>query len=96
MANAWSNWSGFVTASPKSIATPADAGELAELVRSAPGPLRVAGAGHSFTPLVPKAAAQLRIRLAQTQNVTVLAVMSNGDAYVAKKEVKVTIGGCGG
>lgn len=52
MANAWSNWSGFVTASPKLIATPADAGELAELVRSAPGPLRVAGAGHSFTPLV--------------------------------------------
>jgi len=52
MTNAWSNWSGFVTASPKLIATPADAGELAELVGSAPGPLRVAGAGHSFTPLV--------------------------------------------
>ncbi|TGR94696.1 FAD-binding protein, partial [bacterium M00.F.Ca.ET.191.01.1.1] len=52
MPNAWSNWSGFVTASPKSIPTPADVGELAELVRSAPGPLRVVGAGHSFTPLV--------------------------------------------
>ncbi|MBZ9883010.1 FAD-binding protein [Mesorhizobium sp. CA10] len=52
MATAWSNWSGFVTASPKLIAAPADAGELAELVRSAPGPLRIAGAGHSFTPLV--------------------------------------------
>ncbi|CDX22594.1 FAD-linked oxidoreductase [Mesorhizobium plurifarium] len=52
MAKAWSNWSGFVTASPQSIATPADAGELAELVRKAPAPLRVAGAGHSFTPLV--------------------------------------------
>jgi FAD-linked oxidoreductase len=55
MANAWNNWSGFVTAFPKQIATPADAGELAELVRSAPGPLRVAGAGHSFTPLVQSA-----------------------------------------
>ncbi|TIO74813.1 MAG: FAD-binding protein [Mesorhizobium sp.] len=52
MANAWSNWSGFVKAAPKLIAAPADAGELAELVRMAPGPLRVAGAGHSFTPLV--------------------------------------------
>ncbi|PBB91555.1 oxidoreductase [Mesorhizobium sp. WSM3864] len=52
MANAWSNWSGFVNAAPKLIATPADVGELADLVRSAPGPLRVAGAGHSFTPLV--------------------------------------------
>jgi FAD-linked oxidoreductase len=55
MADAWSNWSGFVTASPKLIATPADAAELAELVRSAPGPLRVAGAGHSFTQLVQSA-----------------------------------------
>lgn len=53
-------------------------------------------ADFTFTPMAPKAAAQLRIRLAQTQNVTALAVMSNGDAYIAKKEVKVTIGGCGG
>ncbi|MET3522811.1 D-arabinono-1,4-lactone oxidase [Mesorhizobium abyssinicae] len=52
MPNAWSNWSGLVQAAPKLIATPADAGELADLVRIAPGPLRVAGAGHSFTPLV--------------------------------------------
>lgn len=53
-------------------------------------------ADFAFTPLCPKAAAQLRIRLAQTQNVTALAIMSNGDAYISKKEVKVTIGGCGG
>lgn len=53
-------------------------------------------ADFSFTPLCPKAAAQLRIRLAQTQNVTALAIMSNGDAFISKKEVKVTIGGCGG
>ncbi|TIT75335.1 MAG: FAD-binding protein, partial [Mesorhizobium sp.] len=52
MQKAWSNWSGLVQAAPKLIATPSDAGELADLVRSAPGPLRVAGAGHSFTPLV--------------------------------------------
>jgi FAD-linked oxidoreductase len=52
MPNSWSNWSGFVQAEPKLIATPADAGELVDLVRTAPRPLRVAGAGHSFTPLV--------------------------------------------
>ncbi|MBN9218419.1 MAG: FAD-binding protein [Mesorhizobium sp.] len=52
MSNSWSNWSGFVTASPKLIASPADAGELGDLVRTAPGPVRVVGAGHSFTPLV--------------------------------------------
>jgi sulfur-oxidizing protein SoxY len=53
-------------------------------------------ADFAFTPLSPKASAQLRIRLAKTQNVIVVAVMSNGDVYSAKKEVKVTIGGCGG
>jgi len=52
MSNSWSNWSGFVRAEPKLIATPADTNELADLVRTAPGPLRVVGAGHSFTPLV--------------------------------------------
>ena len=49
-----------------------------------------------FTPLIPKAAAQIRIRLAQTQNIIAVAEMSDGKLYTAKKEVKVTIGGCGG
>ena len=52
MSNSWSNWSGFVRAEPKLIASPADAGDLGNLVRTAPGPVRVVGAGHSFTPLV--------------------------------------------
>ncbi|CAN7684463.1 D-arabinono-1,4-lactone oxidase [Mesorhizobium sp. LjNodule214] len=52
MSTTWSNWSGLVRAEPKLIASPADTNELAELVRGAPGPLRVVGAGHSFTPLV--------------------------------------------
>lgn len=53
-------------------------------------------ADYTFSPLIPKAAAQLRIRLAKTQNVVAVAVMSNGEVFTAKKEVKVTIGGCGG
>ncbi len=53
-------------------------------------------ADYTFTPLSPKAAAQLRIRLAKTQTITALAVMANGDVFSTKKEVKVTIGGCGG
>lgn len=53
-------------------------------------------AAFHFTPQIPKAAAQICVRLAQTQNVIGYAQMSNGDVYVAKKEVKVTIGGCGG
>ena len=53
-------------------------------------------ADYKFTPLSPKAAAQIRIRLAKTQNVVAVAVMSNGEVFTSKKEVKVTIGGCGG
>jgi sulfur-oxidizing protein SoxY len=53
-------------------------------------------ANFHFTPLSPKAAAQIRIRLAQTQNIVAVAEMSDGKLYTAKKEVKVTIGGCGG
>jgi sulfur-oxidizing protein SoxY len=53
-------------------------------------------ASFTFTPLAPKAAASIRIRLAKTQNIVAVAEMSNGDVYKATKEVKVTIGGCGG
>jgi sulfur-oxidizing protein SoxY len=53
-------------------------------------------ASFNFTAMSPKAAGQIRIRLAQTQKIVAVAEMSNGDLYTAAKEVKVTIGGCGG
>jgi sulfur-oxidizing protein SoxY len=53
-------------------------------------------ASFYFTPMIPKAAAQIRVRLAQTQNVIAVAEMSNDSLFTAKREVKVTIGGCGG
>lgn len=62
----------------------------------AEGNPQVGIATFNFTPLSPKAAASIRIRLAQTQNVIAVAEMSNGDVFRASKEVKVTIGGCGG
>ncbi|KRA60158.1 FAD-linked oxidoreductase [Caulobacter sp. Root655] len=46
----WNNWSGSVVTSPRLIARPRDAGELAALVAQA-GKVRVVGAGHSFMPL---------------------------------------------
>jgi len=49
-----------------------------------------------FTPACGKAAASTRMRLAKTQNVVAVAEMSDGSVYMAKSEVKVTIGGCGG
>ncbi len=49
-----------------------------------------------FTHMSGEATATTRIRLAKTQNVVAIAKMSNGDIYMDKKLVKVTIGGCGG
>jgi len=49
-----------------------------------------------FTPMSGEATAKIRIRLAQTQNVTAVAKMSDGSFHMAAGQVKVTIGGCGG
>ena len=53
-------------------------------------------ASFEFSPLCPKASASIRIRLAATQRIIAIAEMSNGGLYTAAREVKVTIGGCGG
>jgi sulfur-oxidizing protein SoxY len=39
---------------------------------------------------------EFRIRLAQTQQITAVALMSDGTLWTAAKLIKVTIGGCGG
>ncbi len=49
-----------------------------------------------FTPRSGKARGSTRMRLAKTQNIVAVAEMSDGSVYMAKTEVKVTIGGCGG
>ena len=49
-----------------------------------------------FTALSGTAAATTRMRLAKTQNVIAVAKMADGSVFMDKKEVKVTIGGCGG
>lgn len=49
----WRNWAGNVQAYPAARAAPADEGALAELMRTARGPIRAVGSGHSFTELVP-------------------------------------------
>jgi sulfur-oxidizing protein SoxY len=49
-----------------------------------------------FTPMSGKASASTRMRLAGTQNVVAVAQLSDGTAMMGKKQVKVTIGGCGG
>jgi sulfur-oxidizing protein SoxY len=49
-----------------------------------------------FTPASGVAEANTRIRLAQTQNIIAVAKMNDGTFFTASKQVKVTIGGCGG
>ncbi len=53
-------------------------------------------AQFNFTPAMGACGATTRMRLSKTQNVTVLAAMSNGSFAKADTKVKVTIGGCGG
>jgi sulfur-oxidizing protein SoxY len=49
-----------------------------------------------FTEMSGAALATTRIRLAKTQNVIAVAKMKDGSVFMDKKQVKVTIGGCGG
>jgi sulfur-oxidizing protein SoxY len=49
-----------------------------------------------FTPMSGKAVASTRIRLAESQNVIVVAKTSKGALFTNQRFVKVTVGGCGG
>ena len=53
-------------------------------------------ATFNFTEMSGAAAATTRMRLAKTQNVVAVAKMSDGSFHMARTEIKVTIGGCGG
>lgn len=53
-------------------------------------------ATFTFTPLSGKAGVASRLRLAKTQDVVSVAETSDGKFLLAKRTVKVTIGGCGG
>jgi sulfur-oxidizing protein SoxY len=62
----------------------------------ADGNPRAGVATFHFSPASGVAEANTRIRLAATQNITAVAEMSDGSFQTASKQVKVTIGGCGG
>ena len=49
----WRNWSGFQNCRPAQRLGPASESDLLALLRDASGVIRPAGAGHSFSPLVP-------------------------------------------
>jgi sulfur-oxidizing protein SoxY len=53
-------------------------------------------ASFVMTPLAGKAEVQIRVRMASTQRIVAVAQMSDGSLWTAAREIKVTIGGCGG
>lgn len=62
----------------------------------ASGNPQVGVASFRFTPQSGKAQVSSRMRLAQTQDVYAVAELSDGKFLLVKRNVKVTIGGCGG
>jgi sulfur-oxidizing protein SoxY len=69
---------------------------VTEILIVADGNPRAGVATFHFSPMSGVAQANTRIRLAGTQNVIAVAKMSDGSVFMDRKEVKVTIGGCGG
>ncbi|MEK9753197.1 MAG: thiosulfate oxidation carrier protein SoxY [Rhodospirillaceae bacterium] len=53
-------------------------------------------ATYHFGPHNGKAEFSLRLRLAKSQKIVCVAEMSDGSVYMAGREIKVTLGGCGG
>lgn len=50
----------------------------------------------NLTPASGAARVKFRARLAQTQKIRAVAMMNTGATFTGEKEIKVTIGGCGG
>lgn len=73
-----------------------DADYVADVLVVADGNPRGGIATFHFSPLSGVAEANTRIRLASTQNIIAVAKTSKGEFFTASKQVKVTIGGCGG
>ena len=57
---------------------------------------RAGVATFKFSHMSGVAEASTRMRLAKTQKVVAIAKMNSGAVFMDSKDVKVTIGGCGG
>ena len=73
-----------------------EASHVTEVLVLADGNPNAGVATFHFSPASGVAEANTRIRLATTQNIIAVAKMNDGSFVTASKQVKVTIGGCGG
>lgn len=79
-----------------SVESPMTAGDYVQVIHVlAEGNPNPEVASFYFSPRSGKAEVSTRMRLAKTQDVVALAVLSDGSVYQARTDVKVTIGGCG-
>ena len=69
---------------------------ISDILVVADGNPRPGVASFHLSPLSGKATAATRIRLQSTQNIIVVAKTNGGQFFTDRKQVKVTIGGCGG
>jgi sulfur-oxidizing protein SoxY len=69
---------------------------VSDILVVAEGNPRGGVATFHFSPASGVAEVNTRIRLAETENVIAIAKMNDGTVFKASKQVKVTIGGCGG
>ena len=76
---------------PLEVQTDMEAESIAILITENPSPLAIT----AEIPAGTKGLVKTRCRMGKTTNVTAV-VKSGGKLYTASKEVKVTIGGCGG
>jgi sulfur-oxidizing protein SoxY len=72
------------------------ASHVTDVLVLADGNPRPGVASFRFSPASGVAEASTRIRLASTQNIVAIAKMNDGSVFMDSKQVKVTIGGCGG
>jgi sulfur-oxidizing protein SoxY len=73
-----------------------DESHVSDILVVADGNPRGGIATFHFSPASGIAEVNTRIRLAETQNVIAIAKMNDGSVFMTSKQVKVTIGGCGG
>ena len=73
-----------------------EASHVTEVLVLADGNPNAGVATFHFSPASGVAEANTRIRLAATQDVIAVAKMNDGSVFITSKQVKVTIGGCGG
>jgi len=73
-----------------------EASHVTDVLVLADGNPNAGVATFHFSPASGVAEANTRIRLATTQNIIAVAKMNDGSFVTTSKQVKVTIGGCGG